>query len=386
MRRTWTIDEIRRAQQGLPTSRRQFLKGASAALGGAFMAPYLPRMARAEVGGELKMLAWENMPMQDYLEPWLKKNNVTLNIASVATQDDVQVQLVGNTPNVIDITSYNNGYSEFYGKELKIVSELDEAQIPNYNAEDIFEEFYKQAPWAWDGHLYAVPVIWGLNSIVYNPKLVPEPKQYSDLLKPEYKGLVTFADDTLATWPMFARVAGLGDKFPFVTPEELEAIFKAAEPYREQSKVFAGSIGDTINLFVNGEIGVLYCGWSGMPQETAKQNVETKAILPKEGGAIWSDAWFIPKTAVNRDTAHAYINELVGPEGQAAMAQVMACGTVNRKAVPLLDPVTKSYFDYTDLDAIFKDSPLQPIPPRESDQYATFDQWIAAWEQFRAGF
>lgn len=109
MRQSWTIDEIRRAQECLPT-RRQFLKGASAALGGAFMAPYLPGMARAEVGGDLKMLAWENMPMQDYLAPWLKEKNITLNIASIATQDDVQVQLIGNTPNVIDVTSYNYGY------------------------------------------------------------------------------------------------------------------------------------------------------------------------------------------------------------------------------------------------------------------------------------
>lgn len=67
------------------------------------------------------------------------------------------------------MSSYNNGYSEFYGKELNILSEMDEAKIPNYNAEDIFPEFYKQSPWAWDGHLYGVPVIWGVNSVVYNP-------------------------------------------------------------------------------------------------------------------------------------------------------------------------------------------------------------------------
>jgi spermidine/putrescine transport system substrate-binding protein len=385
MKEHWTLAEIELARKGM-ASRRQILTAGSAAIAGAFMAPFFPDMAKAEVGGELKLLAWETMPMQEFLADFLKTNNITLNVSSIATQDDVQVQLVGNTPTVIDVTSYSVGYEDYYRKQLAIVSTLDKDKVPNYNSDDIFPEFFMQPTWALDGELYAVPVIWGLNSLVYNPALVPEPKSYKDLLKPEYAGQLTFIEDTIATWPMIARIAGLGDKFPKLTTDELAAAFEAAKPYRAQSKLFAGSIGDTINLFVNKEIGVMFCGWAGMPMETGAQGVETIAVVPEEGGAMWCDAWFIPKTAVNRDTAHAYINELVGPAGNAAMANKHVCGTVNRKSVELLDENTRAQVNYDNIAEVLRKSPIAGMPPRESGEFATFDQWTAAWEDFKLGF
>ena len=385
MKDHWAIEDIKRAQEGKP-SRRQVLAGGSAILGGAFMAPFMPNGAQAAVGGELRLLAWETMPMEEYLKDFLTKNNMSLKISSIATQDDVQVQLVGNTPTVIDVTSYSVGYEDYYRKQLAIVSVLDKAQLPNYNADDIFPEFFMHKNWAIGDDLYAVPVIWGLNTLVYNPALVPEPKTYKHLLKPEYKGQLTFIDDTIATWPMIARVAGLGDKFPNLTTAELAQAFEAVLPYRAQSKLFAASIGDTINLFVNKEIGVMFCGWAGMPLETGPQGVKTVSVIPEEGGAMWCDAWFIPKTAVNRDSAHAYINELVGGAGNAAIANKNVCGTVNRKSIAALDETTRAQVNYDNIAEVLKKSPIQGMPPRQSTEFATFDQWTSAWEDFKLGF
>lgn len=385
MKHIWTADEIRCAQLGTPT-RRKFLKGASAALGGAFLAPYLGHPARAAALGELKMLAWENMVLQEQFKDFLDANGITIKASILSTQDDVQVHLSGSKPNPVDMSSYSHGYSDFYVKELKIASPMDPAKVPNYNESDIFPEFYNKPLWVKDGQLYGVPAIWGLNAMVYNPKLVPEPQSYKDLLKPEYKGLVFFTDDTVASWPIIARLGGFGDKYPDLTPAELEASFAAARPYVEQCRVFAGSYGDAINLFVNGEVGVLFCGWTGIPLETAKSGVETRVKIPSDGGAMWCDSWFIPVSATNPDAAYAYINEMIGPEGSAKMAEAIACGTPNRKSVALLDEVTRSFFNYDNLSADLANSPMQGIPPRESKELATFDNWVAAWEQLKLGF
>lgn len=385
MRHSWTTDEIRRARQGLPT-RRQFLNGASSAVGGAFMAPYFAGAARAQELGELKLLAWESMVMEEQFKQFLASKGITLKTSIMSTQDDAQVQLVGSTPNPVDMSSYSHGYSDFYVRELRIVSPMDAAKVPNYNANDIFPEFYNGPIWVKDGQLYAVPAMWGLNAMVYNPALVPEPQSYKDLLKPEYKDLVLFTEDTVAAWPMLARLAGLGDKYPNLTRDELATAFAAAAPYVQQSRVFAGSYGDAVNLFVNGEVGVLFCGWTGIPLETAKSGVETRAKIPAEGGSMWSDSWFIPVTATNPEAAYAYINEMAGPEGSAKLAKANACGTPNRKAVPLLDEITRSFFDYENLSADLANSPMQGLPPRESAEFATFDDWVAAWEEFKLGF
>lgn len=385
MKKHWTNEDIVGALTGTPT-RRQFLQGGAALAAGAYLAPCFANSAQAAGLGELKLLAWEGFSFQQELADFLKEKGIALTVSTISTQDDVQVRLSGATPTAIDVTSYNQGYAELYGKALKIMQPLDLERLPNYNEADIFPEFYHQPAWFWDGDLYGVVMGWGVNTIVYNPDLVPEPKSYKDLLQPEYTGKIAFIDDSLANWPIFARIAGFGDKYPNLTTDELATVFEAMQPYRDQSKVFASSIGDVVNLFSNGEIGVLFCGWSGTPSETIKQNVTTKYTIPAEGGAIWSDAFFIPKSAQNLDAAYAYINEILSPEAQAEHARLTLSGTINRKAVPLMDEATRQLFDYDNLKDIFDKSPLPAIPPLQSEDYATFEQWVTATADFKIGF
>ncbi|MBL4929438.1 ABC transporter substrate-binding protein [Fuscibacter oryzae] len=384
MKSHWTTDQIRDAAEG-KLSRRRFINGAAALTGGAVLAPMLPGFARA-AGGELSVMAWEGFTMETELKDWLASEGITIKASIIGTQDDVNARLVGSTPVPTDVSEFNQGYNHFYGDELAITTPLDESKLPNYNAEETFAGFYKAPTWFWDGKLHGVPWIWGLNSLVYNPAVVPEPKSYADLLKPEYKDKLAFGDDTLATWPMIARVAGYGDKFPNLTVEELDDAFAQMDPYRAQCRVFAASNGDSINLLVNGEIGALFCGWSGIPNETAKQGVETKYVIPAEGAAMWCDAWFIPTAATNTDLAHAYINATLGAQAQADVCKNVVGGTVQKPAVDKMDDATKGLFDYGNLDAVFASSPLQGIPPRESDEFATYDQWVAKWEEFKLGF
>ncbi|MES2433444.1 MAG: PotD/PotF family extracellular solute-binding protein [Pseudomonadota bacterium] len=384
MKSHWTTDQISAAASG-GFSRRHFLGGATALTGGALLAPLFPSLAKA-AGGELSVMAWEGFTMETELKEWLASEGITLKASIIGTQDDVNARLVGSTPVPTDVSEFNQGYNHFYGDELAITTPLDEAKLPNYNANDTFAGFYKAETWFWDGKLHGVPWIWGLNSLVFNPAVVPEPKSYTDLLKPEYKDKVAFGDDTLATWPMIARVAGYGDKFPNLTTDELDDAFAQMDPYRAQCRVFAASNGDAINLLVNGEIGALFCGWSGIPNETTKQGVETKYVIPTEGAAMWCDAWFIPTAANNPDLAHAYINATLGAQAQADVCKNVVGGSVQKTALDHMDAATRALFSYDDLDKVFASSPLQGIPPRKSDAYATYDQWVAKWEEFKLGF
>lgn len=385
MKEIWTTEDLRAAASGQPT-RRRVLQGGAAAIAGGFLAPLLPGIARASGLGELKLLAWEGFTFEEELKEYLAEKGIDLAISAIASQDDVQIRLAGPTPTVVDVTSYNQGYAELYGRTLNIIQPLDEARLPNYSAETIFPEFYHQPAWYWDGQLQGVVMGWGINCIVCNPAKVPEPASYADLLKPEYAGQIAFVEDPLANWPIFARLTGFGDKYPNVTRDELAQIFEGMKPWRDQSKVFAASIGDVINLFVNGEIGVLFCGWSGIPVETGAQGVETRYVVPAEGGAIWSDAFFIPSSAENLDAAYAFIDGMIAPQAQADHARLTLSGTINKAALPLMDDTTRALFDYDNLADLFARSPLPSIPPLASDEFATFDDWVQANTDFKVGF
>ncbi|TIU04035.1 MAG: extracellular solute-binding protein, partial [Mesorhizobium sp.] len=171
-------------------------------------------------------------------------------------------------PPPFDAAEYNQGYADLYIDVLKIANPLDKAKLPNYNKDNLFDVFYDKPTWYRNGQLYGVPYAWGLNALVYNPALMEKPTSYEDLLKPEMKGKIAFVDDTLATWPIAARMAGLGDKFPNVSRDEMKAIFDNLTKYRDQSRIISLTYGDLVSLFVSGEVAALFCGWTGIPVET----------------------------------------------------------------------------------------------------------------------
>jgi len=180
------------------------------------------------------------------------------------------------------------------------------------------------------------------------------------------------------------RMYGI-DKFPNLTKEEMQKVFDNLKTYRDHARVIALTYGDLISLFVSGEVVALFCGWSGIPVETGKQGVVTQYAIPTEGAVMWCDAWFTPISVDNSDTAHDFINLAVDPAAQAQTAKAVTAGAVNRKALDHMDDATKALFDYSNLDAVFKAAPLYGIPPRESDTYATYSDWVDAWNEFKVG-
>ena len=51
----------------------------------------------------------------------------------------------------------------------------------------------------------------------------------------------------------------------------------------------------------------------------------------------------------------------------------------------MLDEGTKSFYDFDHFDERFGQSKIYGQPPRVSDEFATYDDWILAWSDFKAG-
>jgi spermidine/putrescine-binding protein len=368
-------------------NRRDVLNAGLALGAGAFLGPLMPGgRAQAAPSGNLKIMAWEGFTLDTELKAWREKNKVKVDAGIISTQDDVHSKLIGSNPVRLDLAEYSQGFEKFYVDELNIVKPVDIAKVPNFTPENIYPQFYQASTWYWNDTHFAIPWVWGLNALVYNPKMTKPIKSYKDLLAPELKGKLTFCDDTIATWPMIARIAGFGPQFPNLTKEQFKTAFEGLGPYRDQCRVFASSNGDAISLFASGEIAACFSLWSGTPVETAKRGVETIYAVPEEGAVMWCDAWFMPKSAENIEAAHAFMNEAISAKAQAEVCKGVNGGAVNRHAVQLMEADTKALFDYANLDEVFKKSPLQGQPPRTSDTYATYDEWTQAWADFKSSF
>ncbi len=381
MKKIWSSEEV----LAMATGRRSFMKGVSAFGGGLMMGPVFMTQAKAAKDLTLQTMVWEGWDMMDEMAAWrAAQGGVNFEAQAIGVQEDVNTRLGVSNPPPIDIAVYNQGYADLYINTLKLNRPLDPAKIPNYNADDIFDAFYMKEIWAQDGKLYGVPIGWGINVPSFNPAVIPEIKSYKDMLAPELKGKLVFPDDTLAVWPVAARLVGLGDKFPFLSHDELAMVFDNLALYRAQTKVVSPTYGDVVSLLVSGEADVMFAGWTGVPAEAAKQGLQLKLTIPEEGAGTWCDSWFMPQSCDNEELAYGYLNESTSAEVQAAISNRNVCATVNKKAVPMLSEEVRSIVDFDNVDAVLKSAPLTGIPPLESEEFATYADWLNAWNEFKA--
>ncbi|QCJ01104.1 ABC transporter substrate-binding protein [Agrobacterium larrymoorei] len=367
-------------------NRRSFLGASAVGVGGAILAPLFGAgRAQAAVGGSMKLMAWEGFTLDTELKSWREKSGVNVNVSIISAQEDVQAKLIGGSPVALDVAEVGASYSELYAKDLKITTPLDPSKLPNYNADNIYKYFYNGKYWLIDDQLAALPWIWGMDMPLY-VEGAPPIKSLKDFLKPEYEGKLTIIDGQVGTFDLASRLAGLGDKFPYVTRDEMAAAWENLQPWKKQVRTFATSNGDVASLIASKEILGCLCTWTGVPAETAKAGVKSHTVIPEEGGVTWCDAWFVPKTAENIDTAYAFMNQSLDPAVQAQAAKTTACAAVSSKAIDYMDADTKALFDYGNIEAALAKSPIHALPPTTSDKYATYDDWLQGWNDFKSGF
>ncbi len=225
---------------------------------------------------------------------------------------------------------------------------LDKSKLPNLKNMDptLLKALQSVDP----GNAHGVPYMWGTTGIGINVDKVKEVLGDSAdidslalLFKPENaKKLaacgITFLDDQEETFAMALRY--LGKDVATTSKKDIDAaadLFKKIRPY---IKYFHGS--QYVNDLANGDVCVSH-GYSGdilqakARAEEAKNGVNIRYIIPKEGAVLWTDVMLVPKDAPNPDEAHAYINYIMKPEVVAAISNFVAYANANKAATPLVD-------------------------------------------------
>lgn len=90
------------------------------------------------------------------------------------------------------------------------------------------------------------------------------------------------------------------------------------------------------DLLANGSaaVGVV---WNGEYQYTKDLNEDVEFVVPKEGTEFFIDSWVIPKKAVNRENAEAWINYLCKAEVAAKNFDYLYYTTPNEAALDVIE-------------------------------------------------
>lgn len=365
-----------------PLSRRRVLQAA----GGAALAASAirPELGRAQDGGTVNIMCWQGYDGPNANKPFVEQTGATINATYLGSNDEIFATLRAGGLGEIDLVTPYHGYvKNLY--EAGLLQEIDYSRLPN--TADYIPLFLKPDWNTFDGKTYSAPFVWGTGPMIYNTEFIPEaPKEWMDVMLPEYTGKVVMTDDALGHYLIWNQVTGAKDPTQ-VTQEELDKTTQLLiEIKTKQARAFSPNMGDMADIMARGETWLSTIGWEAIPAFPVAAEASLKYTHPAPGDFTFVDSYCLVKDAPNVDTAYAFMNHMLSPEAQAVAMDDMDSATVNLEAIPLLDEATRALFPYDNLDEIFKIAPVWGFPPLEDqgDGIVTYNGWLEAWEQVRA--
>lgn len=340
-----------------------------------------------ELGGDLFFHGWAGEDGPDVAAAFLDENGITMNATYVATAEDPLTAFNTGQRGAMDLIAYNKDFGNtVLDASIELFQPLDMSRIPN--AEGLFPAL-KNAEWARRGDtVYGIPLVWGDEPLVYDPakwSVEDLPAKYTGFSDPKFAGELTMVDDPVANTWLWAK--SLGHPEPArLTQEQLDEVIDAMAGTKPNVVAFATDLGDQADILIRGDASIAIGGWAFQKVLAEEAGVDLAVGLPEEDGTYyWADVYAIAVDAPNECNAYAFINYMMDPANNAAMATALGSGATIVDAVSLLDPDTAALYDYElpqDPDSVLGTQVV--LPPAEDDgDIVGLAKWNEAWQDFK---
>jgi putative spermidine/putrescine transport system substrate-binding protein len=268
--------------------------------------------------------------------------------------------------------------------------------IPNYA--DVFPQLKDLPHDTVDGVHYGIPQGRSANLLIWVPAVVERDRDEfvsSDLIfDPElaarYAGRVTIMDDPLyiAEAAIYLREhePELGIENVFELDEEQ---FDAAIELLKEQRAFVGRYSsgpsDNARAFASGA-AVAGTGSLLTTSELRGRGVKVDAAMPKEGATGASDTWMINSRARHPNCMYLWMDFVLGPEANAAVAVRTGQAPANERACNLIGAhcdefraADEELFD----DVEYTTTPLRDCGDDRGEACRTYDEWARAFAEVR---
>ncbi|MDZ4736748.1 MAG: extracellular solute-binding protein [Rhodospirillaceae bacterium] len=360
-------------------SRRQVVAGMAAA-GGATALGAWPGQAKAAT--TMTWMGWQGYETPILAGTFLADNDIDFQPTFISSNEEIITKLqaggIGNT----DLITMYFGYLPLMA-ETGLLEPIDTARISNFDK--LIPQFNNQDAIRHNGELMGVPWNWGSLPLMYDPAAVSSvPESWLDIMKDEYKGKVAMVDDPLGNLLIWGTVVTGKPMGTLLTKEEMVAVIdKMIEIKTNHARAFFATYGDMSDAFARNEVVVSAIGWEAVAVWTAAKGKVIEYTIPKEGTGMFMDCLCIPKDCPNLDLTYAMIDHIVSAEPQRMFAEEQSAGITNLEAVPLLSEGLAATYPYDDLDGFMQRARLQPVPPTEPGEFATYDDFLNEYQRLQ---
>jgi putative spermidine/putrescine transport system substrate-binding protein len=290
--------------------------------------------------GKLNIIVWAGYAEDgsddksvDWVHPFEKATGCQVN-AKVGNTSDEMVTLMR--------TGRYDGVSASGDATLRLIAGGDVAPVntslvPNYK--DIYPGLKNQYWNSAGGKMYGIPHGRGANLLMWNPKVVKQaPSSWDVVFNPKspYAGKVTAYDNPIyiADAALYLKAHDPGLKI--TNPYELDSKqFNASvNLLKGQRKVIGQYWSDYTKeqqAFAQGD-SVVGTTWQVIANLLDSNKVKVDTALPSEGSTGWSDTWMISSHAQHPNCMYKWMNWIVSPKVNAAVAEWFGEAPSNPKA------------------------------------------------------
>ena len=250
-----------------------------------------------------------------------------------------------------------------------MLSELDMNNIPEIK--NIGKVYMEKSESFDPGNKYSVPYQTGIEGIMYNKTMTEgvEIDSWEDLWNEKFRNSLVMPDSVRDAFVIGLRKLG----YSINSTNEKEIKAAADELIRQKPLVYKYANDYARDLLASGSaaVGVV---WSGEYIYVKELNDDVEFVIPKEGSEFFIDSWVIPKEAVNKEKAEAWINFLCKAEVAAANFDYLYYTTPNEAALDLIDEeILNEKAVFPDEETVERCESLVTLDPETTKLYS--DYW-----------
>jgi spermidine/putrescine-binding protein len=182
-----------------------------------------------------------------------------------------------------------------------------------------------------------VPYFYGTVGILYNTTMVDEEtvSSWDSLWDPEYKNQIVMINSQRDAF--MVALEKLGYDINTTDQKELEDAYNLL--CDEKKYVYAYLQDETYECMISEDAAMAVC-YSGEAAMGMEYNEDLAYTVPKEGGNLWIDSWFVPRTCKHYDAAMKWIDFMCEEEAATENFEYVWYATPNTKVASHEDEET----------------------------------------------
>lgn len=287
----------------------------------------------AETKDTLVVLNYGKYIEADVLKRFQEETGITVKYEEYEQVEDMYAKYKAGSINY-DVICTSDYMIETLRQEGELIP-IDYSSIPNYenidpsiiNASEAFDPTHK----------YTVPYFYGTVGILYNTEMVDEDtvSSWDCLWDPEYKNRIVMINSQRDAF--MVALEKLGYDINTTDKKELDDAYNLL--CDEKEYIYAYLQDETYECMISEDAAMAVC-YSGEAAMGMEYNDKLDYTVPKEGGNLWIDSWFIPRTCKHYDAAMKWIDFMCEEEAATENFEYVWYATPNTKVAQHEDEET----------------------------------------------